>query len=65
MFDYTAPLGSWGRALNFRANYTWQSDMFWATDNIAMEPEYGLLDARIGLVARGCALGSRASGART
>jgi iron complex outermembrane receptor protein len=30
-------------------NYAWQSDMFWATDNIAKEPSYGLLDARIGL----------------
>ena len=53
VFDYTAPLGSWGRALNFRANYTWQSDMFWATDNIAKEPSYGLLDARIGLSPEG------------
>ena len=29
-------------------NYTWQSDMYWATDNIAKEPAYGLLDARLG-----------------
>jgi iron complex outermembrane receptor protein len=27
--------------------YTWQSDMYWATDNIAKEPAYGLLDARV------------------
>ena len=47
--DYTMGLGSWGKALNFRVNYTWQSDMYWATDNIASEPSYGLLDARIGL----------------
>ena len=51
--DYTMNLGSWGRALNLRANYTWQSDMFWATDNIAKEPSYGLLDARIGLSPEG------------
>ena len=25
------PLGQMGDALNFRVNYTWQSDMFWAT----------------------------------
>ena len=56
--DYTMTLGSWGKALNFRANYTWQSDMFWATDNIAKEPSYGLLDARIGLVAGRRAVGS-------
>jgi iron complex outermembrane receptor protein len=47
--DYTMALGSWGNALNFRVNYTWQSDMYWATDNIASEDSYGLLDARIGL----------------
>jgi iron complex outermembrane receptor protein len=27
--------------------YTWQSDMFWATDNVAKEPSYGLVDGRI------------------
>ena len=32
-------------ALNL--NYTWQSDLYWATDNIAKEPSYGLLDGRI------------------
>lgn len=47
--DYTMNLGQWADALNFRVTYTWQSDMFWATDNIAEEPSYGLLDARIGL----------------
>jgi iron complex outermembrane receptor protein len=47
--DLTLPLGSLGDALNFRVNYTWQSDMFWATDNIAKEDAYGLLDARIAL----------------
>jgi iron complex outermembrane receptor protein len=53
IIDYTLGLGSWGKALNFRANYTWQSDMFWATDNIAKEPSYGLLDLRIGLAPEG------------
>jgi iron complex outermembrane receptor protein len=28
-------------------NYTWQSDMFWATDNVAKEDPYGLLDAQV------------------
>ncbi len=46
--DYTVSVGSFGRALNFRLNYSWQSEMYWATDNIAEEPSYGLLDARIG-----------------
>ena len=43
----TLPLGQMGDALNFRVNYTWQSDMFWATDNIAKEDAYGLVDVRI------------------
>jgi iron complex outermembrane recepter protein len=47
--DLTLPVGQLGDALNFRVNYTWQSDMPWATDNIAQEPSYGLLDARIAL----------------
>jgi iron complex outermembrane receptor protein len=51
--DYTAPLGDWGRALSFRVNYTWQSEMFWATDNIAREDSYGLIDARIALSPEG------------
>jgi len=48
-FDITASLGGWQDALNLRVNYTWQDDLFWATDNIAKEDPYGLLDARIGL----------------
>jgi iron complex outermembrane receptor protein len=32
--------------VDFNVNYSWQSDMFWATDNIAKEPSYGLVDAR-------------------
>jgi iron complex outermembrane receptor protein len=47
--DWTLSLGQWGDALNFRVNYSWQSDMFWATDSIANELSYGLLDARIAL----------------
>jgi iron complex outermembrane receptor protein len=42
-----------GRALNFSVNYSWQSDMYWATDNIAREPAYGTLDARIGFAPQG------------
>ena len=30
-------VGKCGEALNFHVNYSWQSDMFWATDNIAKE----------------------------
>jgi iron complex outermembrane receptor protein len=47
--DLTTDFGQWANALDFRINLTWQSDMFWATDNIAKEPSYALLDARIGL----------------
>ena len=51
--DLTLPVGQLGNALNFRVNYTWQSEMPWATDNIAMEPSYGLLDARVALAPEG------------
>ncbi|NBU24348.1 MAG: TonB-dependent receptor [Gammaproteobacteria bacterium] len=51
--DYTAGIGGWGQALKFSLNYSWQSDLFWATDNIAKEPSYGLLDARIALAPEG------------
>ncbi len=47
--DLTLPVAQLGDALNFRVNYTWQSDMFWATDNIAKEDAYGLLDVRVAL----------------
>ncbi len=43
---------------NFRANYTWQSDMFWATDNIAKEPSYGLRRCAHRAIAGRRALGS-------
>jgi iron complex outermembrane recepter protein len=46
-FDITASIGNWQDALNVRVNYSWQSDLFWATDNIAKEDPYGLLDARV------------------
>lgn len=51
-FDITSNLGSWRRALNLRASYTWQGDLKWATDNIAEEPAYGLIDARVSLAPR-------------
>jgi len=51
--DWTLPLGSWGNALDFRVSYTWQSEMPWATDNIAQEDAYGLVDARIALSPEG------------
>jgi iron complex outermembrane receptor protein len=37
------------RNVDFSVNYSWQSDMFWATDNIAKEPSYGLVDGRIAI----------------
>jgi iron complex outermembrane receptor protein len=43
------PAGNLGNALKLSLNYAWQSDMKWATDNIAEEKSYGLLDARIAL----------------
>jgi iron complex outermembrane receptor protein len=46
--NWGIPVGSMGRALSFAVNYSWQSSMFWATDNIAKEAAYGTLDARIG-----------------
>ena len=33
--------------VTFNVRYSWQSKMFWATDNIVEEPSYGLLDARL------------------
>jgi iron complex outermembrane receptor protein len=47
--DWTTGTGTLADALNFRLNYSWQSDMLWATDNIAKEGSYGLLDARIAI----------------
>jgi len=51
--DYTASIGGWGEALKVSLNYSWQSDLFWATDNVAREPSYGLLDARVALSPEG------------
>jgi iron complex outermembrane receptor protein len=48
-FDLTTRLGKWRDGFNLRVNYTWQGDLKWATDNIAEEPSYGLLDARLGV----------------
>ena len=47
--DYTTNFGSYADALKFSLNYNRQSELFWATDNIAKEPAYGLIDARIQL----------------
>ncbi len=33
--------------VTFDARYSWQSQLYWATDNITKEPAYGLLDARV------------------
>jgi iron complex outermembrane receptor protein len=50
--DLNANVGSWQDALNLRANYAWQGDLKWATDNIASEPSFGLFDARLALAPR-------------
>jgi iron complex outermembrane receptor protein len=47
--DFTTGFGQFANALTFSLDYSWQSEMPWATDNIAKEPAYGLLDARIAL----------------
>ena len=47
--DWTTGAGQLADALKFSLTYSWQSDMLWATDNIAKEKSYGLLDARIAL----------------
>ena len=47
--DYTTGAGRLANALRLSLNYSWQGDMLWATDNIAKEGSYGLLDARIAL----------------
>jgi iron complex outermembrane receptor protein len=51
--DFTTGFGTFQKALTFSLNYSWQSEMPWATDNIATEGSYGLLDARIGLAPQG------------
>lgn len=33
--------------VTFDAQYSWQSKLFWGTDNLIQEPSYGLLDARV------------------
>jgi iron complex outermembrane receptor protein len=48
--DFTTGFGRFADALTFSLNYSWQGEMPWATDNIAKEGAYGLLDARIALV---------------
>jgi iron complex outermembrane receptor protein len=45
--DYTLGIA------NFSVNYSWQNEMYWATDNVAKEPSYGLLDARINFAPEG------------
>jgi len=46
---YATGLGSWQDALEARVNYTHQSKMYWAPDNISFEPAYGLIDASVRL----------------
>jgi len=51
--DYTAALGEWGRALNFRVRYSWQDKMPWAPTNLSEEDSFGLLDGRVSLAIPG------------
>lgn len=48
-FDVSAGTGRWQDAFSLNVSYTWQSSLFWATDNLAREPSYGLWDARLAL----------------
>jgi iron complex outermembrane receptor protein len=48
-FDFTTGSGRWQDAITLHADYSYQSNLFWATDNVAREPGYGLLDLRVGL----------------
>ncbi len=47
--NFTTRFLKWDDALTFNASYSWQSDLFWNTDNIARQEPYGLLDLRVGL----------------
>lgn len=47
--NFTTNFLKWDDALTFNASYSWQSDLFWNTDNIARQEPYGLLDLRVGL----------------
>ena len=46
---YSTDLPNWPDALEARVNYTHQSKLYWAPDNISFEPGYGLLDASVRL----------------
>jgi iron complex outermembrane receptor protein len=56
-FDYVSSVGKWEDALRLRVNYSYTGDFFWATDNIAKEDAFGVLDARIGFAPRGASWG--------
>jgi len=47
--DYALDLGDWPKALVAHVNYTHQSKLYWAPDNISFEPGYGTLDASLRL----------------
>lgn len=51
--DYTAEIGSYGRALNFYLNYAWQDELFWQPANVNREDSYGLIDGRISFAPEG------------
>lgn len=56
-FDYVSSVGRWEDAFRLRVNYSYTGDFFWATDNVAKEDAYGVLDARIGFAPRGAKWG--------
>lgn len=45
--DYAMGTGEWSEGITLRVNYSHQSKIFWAPDNISYEPAYGLLDASV------------------
>jgi iron complex outermembrane receptor protein len=49
--DWKVP--GFAEALTLRVAYSWQSELNWGTDNLAKEPSYGLLDARLAYAPRG------------
>jgi iron complex outermembrane receptor protein len=47
--DYAIDVREWPKALVAHVNYTHQSKLYWAPDNISFEPGYGTLDASLRL----------------
>lgn len=52
-FDYVTSVGRFEDALSLRVSYSYTGDFFWATDNIAREESFGVVDARLGFAPAG------------